>query len=748
MNAQSPMTPAAILNGPVLRALDQAETPPTTHLEVAAAADVPAKNMKRTLASLIEDGLVADGDGGGGAGYRLTGEGRRALAAIDVWDGRLTAGGAEDAPAPNDVLLLAHHQIRANPLNARRLDLENPDHRRDLDGLKSQIVAAGDVLQNLVVFPADAEGAHRLFAGERRWTAVGELIAEGQWPTDRPLRAIQRDNTPGQTAFISLVENSQVPLAVIERARAYRDLCADTGWSAREAALRTGWDVKSVQQYLQVLRKAEPAHLAAHEAGDPAWKWETLRDSVKEKAEDATEPEQLDVAEQAAFNWALQLIRDYDAAIRASDDTTAANIAELYDGVVRDLNGGQSFDSHKARQRVAEACRAADGDLPMWGQHGRFLIEINGIRTVVESKGSPNCHTLSGQVEFRAFAPEAPFFSSTGFYCWMGARGPTGVAEAAVRHAVWRMAQKDSRPGPIDPSYVDRERPETWANLSVKYPPNAWLEPPPAAVKTAKAPHIGGDAGVQAAGPPREPAAPAVRLEPVERVAMIELAHLVETDPDAYDGPGVPLVRCTEYWLDQTAIDLKALGLVMITHLLQGGPYCGLSPAGRDWVAANFPDLGQAAMAAERQALNGDALALDEFVTPWLRRVTTPIPAPRPSPPPPLADEDRQWDGAEEEDDPAAEAAEILAKVQAGISTGLFGPQGSLEFRDLLETAGLAGPFETTDIHPGVVFTADDNDAATVDVNGELADDLARARAELVAFCLNAFCGFSTKREG
>jgi predicted transcriptional regulator len=341
MNAQTPhsdpMTQAAIQNGAVLRAIASPAAPLMAPGDVAKAAGVPTKNIARTMLALATDGLAKLG--GAGEGWQLTDAGRRALQALDVWEGRAEAG--EPATPANDVLLLQHHKIRRNPLNARKLDLTNPVHRQGIDELKAQIVAAGDVLQNLVVFPADAEGVHDLNAGERRWTAVGELIEEGLWERSRPLRAIQRENTPGQTAFISLVENSQVALTVMERARAYQALCADTGWSGREAALRTGWDVKSVQQYLQVLRDADPAHIAAHEAGDPDWTWETLRKSVQKHQEiEGEAPAQVDLEDVARpftiTDHEQTILRYHAANIKALSPRQLLILVEAADRVLRE----------------------------------------------------------------------------------------------------------------------------------------------------------------------------------------------------------------------------------------------------------------------------------------------------------------------------------------------------------------------------------------------------------------------------
>lgn len=299
MNAQTPIVPAEALqlaatNADILRAVrDGAYLTPG---EVAKACGRETKNISRDVSRLVDMGLLTKPQDGP---YALTGAGERALIGIDIVFGLRDAPAGDDATDTadsGDVLHLLHHQIRPNPHQPRQ---HFP--REELDALKATIVAAGDVLHNLVVYPADAEGVHDLSDGERRWRMVGELIEEGMWPVDRPLRAIQRERTPGDVAFIGLISAQQGrDLTVMDKARAYQTLCADKEWSARRAALETGGDVRTVQEMLRVLAKGDPDDIAAFEAGKEGWTWERLRDTVKERREAEPEPAQPDLVEIAA----------------------------------------------------------------------------------------------------------------------------------------------------------------------------------------------------------------------------------------------------------------------------------------------------------------------------------------------------------------------------------------------------------------------------------------------------------------
>ncbi len=296
--AQPALTVVALQNVDILRAIASGER--ANQAAIARAAGIAPKNIGRQLSLLSRDGLIAEL---GGGDRNLTDAGKRALAAIDLAEGRidLESAGGVDAAAGEEVHIL-HHHLRPNPANPRQFD-EVRD-AQELDELAATIVAADlQVLQNLVIYPADEDGVHDIAVGERRFRAVGQLIEQGVWPRERPLRCIVRDRSPGDAAFIALVENgARTDLTMIEQARGYLALTEERGWSARNAALQTGRDPRTVQEMLKVLREAEPDDIARHEAAPQDFTWEDLRESVREaKVGVATlpEPEQGDLVEAA-----------------------------------------------------------------------------------------------------------------------------------------------------------------------------------------------------------------------------------------------------------------------------------------------------------------------------------------------------------------------------------------------------------------------------------------------------------------
>lgn len=62
--------------------------------------------------------------------------------------------------------------IIPNPLNQEEIS--------DIEEMKSSIETAGEVMHNLVVKEKNESGKYMLIAGERRWTAVKQLVAEGK----------------------------------------------------------------------------------------------------------------------------------------------------------------------------------------------------------------------------------------------------------------------------------------------------------------------------------------------------------------------------------------------------------------------------------------------------------------------------------------------------------------------------------------------------------------------------------------
>lgn len=75
-----------------------------------------------------------------------------------------------ESEADEFTVWIDHDDIIRNPLNEEEI--------KDIPELKTSIITAGGILHNIVVLPKE-NGKYMLLAGERRWTAVGELINEG-----------------------------------------------------------------------------------------------------------------------------------------------------------------------------------------------------------------------------------------------------------------------------------------------------------------------------------------------------------------------------------------------------------------------------------------------------------------------------------------------------------------------------------------------------------------------------------------
>ncbi len=235
------LNPLAVSAARLLRAIDAGTA--DCNAELARQADRPPANIARDLGRLVEGGLItAD------APPRLTAEGAAQLAAITRAEG-------EDAAGPG----VTHDQILPDPDNARR-DWESEDAVADLSNLAEDIRANG-LLQNLVVRAHPDPGDRRfiLVGGERRWRAIGLLIAAGHWRADQPIpvRLLDHDDDVA-VRLAALAENLQRrDLNPIEEATAFRAL-KDLGLATQDIADRVGKTQRHVQMRLQLLECLSP----------------------------------------------------------------------------------------------------------------------------------------------------------------------------------------------------------------------------------------------------------------------------------------------------------------------------------------------------------------------------------------------------------------------------------------------------------------------------------------------------------
>jgi ParB-like chromosome segregation protein Spo0J len=295
------MTPLAVNNIDVLRRIADRSTLFPTIAALAAHFGRDKDNFGKTLKKLTAEGMIerrqsaAQGD----CGLWITPAGQHVIRAMDTRDG-MAADAAPDAPAGAGLLRIPHADLVPNPANPRKaFDADR------LAALAATIEADGDIIEPLVVGPPGPDGKRFIWAGERRWRAVGQLLAktdalfednpDGEIGLTRSLLmllglpCVERDADTADALFIAVVENSQrEDLTPWEDAQGLLALQAAKGWSARQLAInigRAGADgesgVRDVQVKIKIAREATPDAIAAYLADGS---WDRLRDSVSRPA--------------------------------------------------------------------------------------------------------------------------------------------------------------------------------------------------------------------------------------------------------------------------------------------------------------------------------------------------------------------------------------------------------------------------------------------------------------------------------
>lgn len=252
----------AVQNAALLRAL--AIDPQTSKAELATAIGKDRSNLNRSIAALAEAGLLIganDGERG------LTDLGRAQLAAIERAEGGAGKPGSSEG-LPADHIIAVHAQLMPDPDNARK-DWDSDEAVADLAELAESIDQSG-LLQNpmVKVAPAQLPGQPTIYmldGGERRWRAIGRLIADGRWPAERQIicRLIDTDDLGHRLA--ALAENMQRRnLNPLEKAKAFEGLAealTAQGVAAdkinREIADRVGVTIEHVQQHRSFLKLSE-----------------------------------------------------------------------------------------------------------------------------------------------------------------------------------------------------------------------------------------------------------------------------------------------------------------------------------------------------------------------------------------------------------------------------------------------------------------------------------------------------------
>jgi len=308
------MTPLAVNNIDVLRRIADRSTLFPSIAALAAHFGRDKDNFGKTLKKLTAEGMIERRENAaqGDCGLWITPAGQHVIRAMDTRDG-MAAEAAAAAPAGAGLLRIPHADLVPNPANPRKaFDADR------LAALAATIEADCDIIEPLVVSPPGPDGKRFIWAGERRWRAVGQLLAKtdalfddnpnGEIGLARSLLmllglpCVERDADTADALFIAVVENSQrEDLTPWEDAQGLLALQAAKGWSARQLAInigRAGADgesgVRDVQVKIKIAREATPDAVAAYLADGS---WDRLRDSVSRPAvQDPNDRQSVDAA--------------------------------------------------------------------------------------------------------------------------------------------------------------------------------------------------------------------------------------------------------------------------------------------------------------------------------------------------------------------------------------------------------------------------------------------------------------------
>ncbi|MBN9235137.1 MULTISPECIES: ParB/RepB/Spo0J family partition protein [Phyllobacteriaceae] len=156
--------------------------------------------------------------------------------------------------------------IRDDAANVRK------KHSREAIVEMKASILAHDIIQPIAVRPpvtgdADLGGQlYRIFAGGRRWIALGELVQEGKLPSDHPVPITIRDTDDATATELSLAENLiREQMTPADEFRAFLKL-VEGGKSVEDVALHFGQTDRYVKGRL-ALARLHPEILAAFEDG-------------------------------------------------------------------------------------------------------------------------------------------------------------------------------------------------------------------------------------------------------------------------------------------------------------------------------------------------------------------------------------------------------------------------------------------------------------------------------------------------
>lgn len=120
-----------------------------------------------------------------------------------------------------------------------------------------------------------------------------------------------------------------------------------------------------------------------------------------------------------------ELIERHHAAMLVDDEMDVAAIREEARHLARKLNGGDVgilAQEDASGYVLARETTADEGQVPLWGQTGSFVIEVHSIRIRIEMEGlfGIGSHSLWLGFSARAVDLDRPFISDTGYRSFLG----------------------------------------------------------------------------------------------------------------------------------------------------------------------------------------------------------------------------------------------------------------------------------------------------------------------------------------
>ena len=163
------------------------------------------------------------------------------------------------------------------------------------------------------------------------------------------------------------------------------------------------------------------------------------------------------------------LLHRHHAAMMAGDIDAAMKIRDEAQDLAVKLNGGELMGicagPDSPGHRLERETAAPDGTVPLWGQTGNFVIEVNGMKIRIEQDGLFGIgSSMSSAPGFAAHAVDydKPFLSETGFRSFIGSRpeivpGMTPDVMAREMIQAYLTCECKGKPKRIDKTYVERE---------------------------------------------------------------------------------------------------------------------------------------------------------------------------------------------------------------------------------------------------------------------------------------------------